>query len=100
MIFRLEREAEGLCIVCKREHSRDNAYLRLTESDAIFFHCRRSTSLAGVEVCKRDFALVVDIEAATAFQTPHGLIHANILDDARFLTQDRLAHLNTCSLDT
>ncbi|KAK3814855.1 MAG: hypothetical protein JOS17DRAFT_839563 [Linnemannia elongata] len=81
----------GLCIVCKREHSRDIAYLRLTESGVIFFHCRRSTSLAGVEVCKRDFALAVDIEAVMALQTPHGLTHVDILDDARFLTQDRLA---------
>ncbi|KAF9083814.1 hypothetical protein BGX23_011090 [Mortierella sp. AD031] len=91
MIFRLERKAEGLCIVCKREHSRDNAYLRLAESGAIFFHCYRSTSLAGVEVCKRDFALAVDIEVAMALQTSHGLTHADILDDARFLTWHHLA---------
>ncbi|KAK3834994.1 MAG: origin of replication binding protein-domain-containing protein [Linnemannia gamsii] len=62
MIFRLERKAEGHCIICKREHGRENAYLSLAKSGAIFFHCHRSCSPAGVEVCKRNLALAVEIE--------------------------------------
>jgi hypothetical protein len=91
MIFRLERKAEGHCIICKRVHGRENAYLSLAESGAIFFHCRRSTSLVGVEVCKRDFALAVDIEVAVALQTSHGLTCADILEYTRFLTWHHLA---------
>ncbi|KAG0285367.1 hypothetical protein BGZ97_007830 [Linnemannia gamsii] len=91
MIFRLERISDGLCIVCKREHTRDNAYLRLAESGAIFFHCRRSCSPVGVEVRKRDLALAVDIEVAMALQTPRELTNVDILDDARFMPQDHLA---------
>ncbi|KAF9090088.1 hypothetical protein BGX29_011678 [Mortierella sp. GBA35] len=98
MIFRLERKAEGHCIICKREYGRENAYLRLAESGAIFFHCHRSTSPAGVELCKRDFALAVDIEVAMALQTPHGLTRADILEDTRFLTWQHLAPLKRLQL--
>ncbi|KAG0310128.1 hypothetical protein BGZ97_012787 [Linnemannia gamsii] len=61
MIFRLERKAEGHCIIL------------------------------GVEVCKRDFALAVDIEVAVALQTSHGLTCADILEYTRFLTWHHLA---------
>ncbi|KAF9535963.1 hypothetical protein EC957_001246, partial [Mortierella hygrophila] len=79
MIFRLDRKAKGHCIDCKKEHDRDNAYLSLARSGAIFFHCRRSRRPAGVEVCKRDFVLAVDIEAAMALQTPRELTRADIV---------------------
>lgn len=98
MIFRLDRKAEGHCIICKREHDRDNAYLSLAKSGAIFFHCRRPTNPGGVEVCKRDFALAVDIEAAMALQTPHGLTRADILEDTQFLTWHHLAPLKQLQL--
>ncbi|KAK3809698.1 MAG: origin of replication binding protein-domain-containing protein [Linnemannia elongata] len=91
MDFELRRRVQGPCAVCEREHGRENAYLRLAESGAIYLKCYRSTSPAGVEVCKRDLALAVDIEVAMALQTPHGLTHADILDDARFLTWHHLA---------
>ncbi|KAF8932655.1 hypothetical protein BGZ47_011263, partial [Haplosporangium gracile] len=44
MIFRLDRKIKGFCEVCKREHSRENAYLELAESGAIFLNCHRSNS--------------------------------------------------------
>ncbi|KAK3832366.1 MAG: hypothetical protein J3R72DRAFT_515406 [Linnemannia gamsii] len=96
MISRLDRKIKGFCEVCKRGHSRENAYLELAESGAIFLNCHRSNS-PGKQVCKRDFAFAVEIKAAAALQTPHGLTRADILEDTRFLTW---RHLNSCILDT
>ncbi|KAG0268771.1 hypothetical protein BGZ95_002320 [Linnemannia exigua] len=90
MDFELLRKVQGHCVVCEREHGQKNAYLRLAESGAIYLKCYRSSS-PGKEMCKRDFALAVEIEAAMALQTPRGLTYANILDDARLLPQDHLA---------
>ncbi|KAK3837960.1 MAG: origin of replication binding protein-domain-containing protein [Linnemannia elongata] len=90
MDFELLRKVQGHCVVCEREHGRENAYLRLAESGAIYLKYYRSSS-PGKEVCKCGFALAVEIEAAMALQTPRGLTYADILDDARFLTQDHLA---------
>ncbi|KAF9544600.1 hypothetical protein EC957_011815 [Mortierella hygrophila] len=90
MDFELLRKVQGHCVVCEREHDRENAYLRLAESGAIYLKCYRSSS-PGKEVCKRDFALAVEIEAAMALQARHGLTHVDIPDDARFLTHFHLA---------
>ncbi|KAF9908672.1 hypothetical protein EC991_009600 [Linnemannia zychae] len=35
MDFELRRQVKGHCVVCDREHDRDNAYLRLAESGAV-----------------------------------------------------------------
>ncbi|KAF9176366.1 hypothetical protein BGZ50_000910, partial [Haplosporangium sp. Z 11] len=67
MIFELRRKVQGHCSLQKRAHPE------------------------GVPVCKRDFALAVDIEVAAALQTHHGLSHADITDDARYLTSFHLA---------
>ncbi|KAF9183453.1 hypothetical protein BGZ51_004027 [Haplosporangium sp. Z 767] len=48
-------------------------------------HCHRSEG-PGVEVCKSDFALAVDIEVAVVLQTHYEPLHADTLDDARYLT--------------
>ncbi|KAG0364662.1 hypothetical protein BGX24_004510 [Mortierella sp. AD032] len=90
MDFELLRTVQGLCVVCGREHGWDNAYLKLAESGAIYFKCYRSSG-PGKEVCKRDFALAVAIEAAIALQTPRELTNVDFFDDARFLPHDRLA---------
>ncbi|KAF8930929.1 hypothetical protein BGZ47_000324 [Haplosporangium gracile] len=78
MDFELLRKVQGHYVVCGREHSRDNAYLRLADGP-------------GKEVCKRDFALAVAIEAAIALQTPRELTNVDFFDDARFLPHDRVA---------
>ncbi|KAF8930214.1 hypothetical protein BGZ47_000693 [Haplosporangium gracile] len=90
MDFELLRIVHGHCVVCEREHDRENAYLRLAESGTIYLKCYRSSS-PGKKVCKRDFALAVKIEAAMALQAHHGLTHVDIPDDARFLTHFHLA---------
>ncbi|KAF9309514.1 hypothetical protein BGZ91_007394, partial [Linnemannia elongata] len=90
MDFELLRKVQGHCVVCEREHDRENAYLRLAESGAIYLKYYRSSS-PGKEVYKRDFALTVKIEAAMALQARHGLTHVDISDDARFLTHFHLA---------
>jgi hypothetical protein len=92
MIFGLDRKAEGFCVVCKREHSRKNAYLELKKPGAIFMHCHRATDSArtSIELYKEDFVLAVDIKVAMTTQVPYGLPHADILDDAHFLTHNEL----------
>ncbi|KAF9137686.1 hypothetical protein BG015_002644 [Linnemannia schmuckeri] len=90
MDFELLRKVQGHCVVCEREHDRENAYLRLAESGAIYLKCYRSSS-PGKEVYKRDYALAVEIEAAMALQARHGLTHVDISDDARCLTHFHLA---------
>ena len=58
--------------------------MRLVRSGAIFLHCYRS-SIPGKEGCKRDFALAVEMEAAVALRTRHGLSHVDIPDHAQYL---------------
>ncbi|KAF8923776.1 hypothetical protein BGZ58_002534 [Dissophora ornata] len=91
LIFKLERKAPGRCVVCNRDHDRENAFLKLTESGAVFLHCHRSSDLAGVEVCKRDCALEIGILTAESPHAPPGLVQADITDDARYLTHRHLA---------
>ncbi|KAF8928767.1 hypothetical protein BGZ47_001449, partial [Haplosporangium gracile] len=97
MDFELLRKVQGHCVVCEREHSRENAYLRLAETGAIYLKCYRSSS-PGKEVCKRDFALAVAIEAAMALQMPRELTDADILEDTRFLTWQHLGPLKQLQL--
>lgn len=42
-------------------------------------------------MCKRDFALAVEMEAAVALRTRHGLSHVDISDPAQYLTHFHLA---------
>ncbi|KAG9062364.1 hypothetical protein KI688_005279 [Linnemannia hyalina] len=65
---------------------------------AKFMQTPQATHPAGVEVCKRDLALAVEIEVVMALQTPHGLTRADILDDARFLPWNHLAPLEHLQL--
>ncbi|KAF9899957.1 hypothetical protein EC991_008115 [Linnemannia zychae] len=44
MDFELLRKVRGHCVVCEREHDRENAYLRLAECGAIYLKCYRSSS--------------------------------------------------------
>ncbi|KAG0061248.1 hypothetical protein BGZ89_011621 [Linnemannia elongata] len=88
MDFELLSKVQGHCVVCEREHDRENAYLGLAESGAIYLN-------PGKEVYKRDFALTVKIEAAMALQARHGLTHVEISDDARFLTHFHLPATRT-----
>ncbi|KAF9407786.1 hypothetical protein BGZ94_002559 [Podila epigama] len=88
----LRRTVSGHCVVCKREHNRENGFLSINQFDAISLHCYRSSSPEkGVEVCSRDFAVAVAIEAAIALQTNRGLSNIDITDDACFLTDYHLA---------
>jgi hypothetical protein len=85
MIFKLQRKCQGQCVICEREHSRDNAYLKLAISGAIFLHCHRSISL-GVEVCKPDLALAIQIIS----QTPHKPLHADTVYNEQYLRHSML----------
>lgn len=90
-LFKLQRMASGDCVICKRQHNNDNAYLRLTRSGALFFHCRRAPGRAGIELFKQDMSLAVGIGAAPWNHIP---LHASIMDitdDARCLTYRHLA---------
>ncbi|KAI1293446.1 hypothetical protein EDD11_008363 [Mortierella claussenii] len=41
MDFDLRRNVRGHCVVCEREHDRENAYLRLADSGTVFLNCYR-----------------------------------------------------------
>ncbi|GJJ75201.1 hypothetical protein EMPS_07559 [Entomortierella parvispora] len=91
MIFKLQRKTPGDCVVCDRKHEHENAYLKLTRSGAIFFHCHRAEGLKGLELFKQDISLASGIETSSA--VPRGLSCADIKDDARYLTYRLLSPL-------
>ncbi|KAG0350683.1 hypothetical protein BGZ54_003688, partial [Gamsiella multidivaricata] len=76
------------------EHERDNAYLKLAASGAIFLYCHRSEdSSSRVRVAGPDFVLAVDMEATIVSQTPHKPLSADITYRGQYLRHDFLAPL-------
>ncbi|KAF9196902.1 hypothetical protein BGZ49_002671 [Haplosporangium sp. Z 27] len=79
MDFKLQRNHAGHCIVCMREHTSENAFLRLNETTSeVFQHCYRSLDKPGMSIGKLSFESLLDVMTAIASQSPSNVFHADI----------------------
>ncbi|KAG0003472.1 hypothetical protein BGZ79_000806, partial [Entomortierella chlamydospora] len=78
MIFRLQRDHAGHCVLCKREHECDNGYLKLQITNCeVFLHCYRALDTKGMSIGRLPFESVVGAMTAVASQTPSTVLHAD-----------------------
>ncbi|KAG0287703.1 hypothetical protein BGZ98_004533, partial [Dissophora globulifera] len=91
MIFKLKRECSGHCDVCKRHHTRDNAYLQLQTNGEIRLRCHRSIKKVDFRLGSLGFGLAIELCAIACKQkSSDSLIGATTYDE-KYIKHELLA---------